>query len=233
MAELLALHGLRRLSSGPTRHALARAIAEVKVAVCDRRARARLPAVLGRAPYRLNIGCAGDNRSGWLNVDLDPRADVRLDIRRPLPLPDGSCAEICSEHVLEHLGYPGEVEDVLRDWWRVLAPGGLLSVGVPDTAYPLASYVNRANDYFAWCRTQPWSRPWNETRLDQINFHFRQQGLGFGQDHLYAYDAETLAARLTSAGFTDIAQRAYDPARDARSDTLRVDARKPGGGVQV
>ena len=45
---------------------------------------------------------------------------------------------------------------------------------------------------------------------------------------------ETLAARLTSAGFVDIAQRPYDPARDSRAYTLYVDARKPGrpGGVR-
>ena len=40
---------------------------------------------------------------------------------------------------------------------------------------------------------------------------------------------ETLAARLTSAGFVDIAQRPYDPARDSRAYTLHVDATKPRG----
>jgi len=78
------------------------------------------------------------------------------------------------------------------------------------------------------CRTQPSNPSWIETRLDQINFHFRQQGLGFGQDHLYAYDVETLAVRLTSAGFANIAERPYDPARDSRPYTIYVDARKPG-----
>jgi len=166
LAEILALHALMRLTSGPARRALGRAIGELKVAVCDRRARAQLAAA-GRAPHRLNIGCGEKLRPGWLNIDLDPRADLRLDIRRPLPFPEGSCAEIYSEHVLAHLAYPGEVEEVLRDWWRVLAPGGTLSVGVPDTVYPLASYVNEVEDYFAWCRTQPWNPPWIETRLDQ------------------------------------------------------------------
>ena len=234
LAEILALHALMRLTSGPARRAVGRAIGELKVAVCDRRARAQRATHVARAPHRLNIGCGENLRPGWLNIDLDPRADLRLDIRRPLPFPGGTCAEIYSEHVLEHLAYPGEVEEVLRDWWRVLAPGGTLSVGVPDTVYPLASYVNQVDDYFAWCRTQPWNPSWIETRLDQINFHFRQQGLGFGQDHLYAYDVETLAARLTSAGFVDIAQRPYDPARDSRPYTLYLDARKPGrpGGVR-
>ena len=73
----------------------------------------------------------------------------------------------------------------------------------------------------------PQSRTRDETRMDQINFHFRQQGLGFGQDHLYAYDLETLTARLTAAGFVDIAHRPHDPARDSRPGTLYVDARKP------
>jgi hypothetical protein len=54
--------------------------------------------------------------------------------------------------------------------------------------------------YFDWCRAQPWSRPWVITRLDQINFHFRQQQIGFGQDHRYAYDVETgFAMRPASA----------------------------------
>src|SRR5438093_1373845 len=155
LAEILGLHALMRLTSGPARRALGRAIGELKVAVCDRRARAQRATRVGRAPHRLNIGCGEKLRRGWLNIDLDPRADLRLDIRRPLPFREGSCAEIYSEHVLEHLAYPGEVEEVLRDWWRVLVPGGMLSVGVPDTGYPLACYANNNDDYFAWCRAQP------------------------------------------------------------------------------
>src|SRR5438093_9313297 len=164
-----------RLTSGPARRALGWAIGELKVAVCDRQARAQ---AAGRTPHRLNIGCGEKLRPGWLNIDLDLRADLRLDIRRPLPFPEGSCAEIYSEHVLEHLAYPGEVEEVLRDWWRILAPGGTLSIGVPDTVYPLVSYVNGLDDYFALCRTQSGYTRWKETRLIQGNFH--STTLGFG-----------------------------------------------------
>jgi len=160
---------------------------------------------------------------------LGAGADLRLDIRRPLPFADSSCAEIYCEHLLEHLAYPGEVLTVLRDWHRVLVLGGRLSVGVPDTVAPLRDYVTGARDYFEWCRTHPWYPPWIETRMDQINFHFRQQGLGFGLDHLYAYDLDTLAARLTAVGFTDIAERPFDPSRDSRPRTLYVDATKATG----
>jgi len=192
-----------------------------------RRARRTLHGARG---VRLNLGSGGRARPGWMNLDLDRGGELRLDLRRPLPLPDASCAEIYSEHVLEHLAYPGEVEAVLRDWFRVLAPGGVLSLGVPDTEWPLVSYVNGNDEYFDWCRRQPWCPPWIETRLDQINFHFRQQIPEFGAAHRYAYDFETLAARLDAAGFADVVRRAFDPASDAeerRVGTLYVRATRP------
>jgi predicted SAM-dependent methyltransferase len=198
------------------------------MAVCHRQACGKVRALLARTePVRLNIGCGAVTRPGWINVDLDGRADLRLDVRRPLPLREASVVEIYCEHLLEHLAFPGEVETVLQDWCRVLAPGGLLSVGVPETADVLQAYVSGDGRYFDWCRAQPWNPSWIETRLDQINFHFRQQGIGFGQDHRYAYDLETLSARLTEAGFVDIRHRPFDPQRDSRPGTLYVDARKP------
>ena len=76
LAAILALQALMRLTSGPARRAVGRAIGELKVAVCDRRARAQRATHVGRAPHRLNIDCGGKLRPGWLNIDLDPRADL-------------------------------------------------------------------------------------------------------------------------------------------------------------
>src|SRR5207247_3223757 len=132
-----------------------------------RRARRTLHGARG---VRLNLGSGGRARPGWMNLDLDRGGELRLDLRRPLPLPDASCAEIYAEHVLEHLAYPGEVEQVLADWFRVLASGGTVSLGVPDTEWPLRAYVSGDDGYFAWCRTQPWHRDWVRTRLDTINY---------------------------------------------------------------
>ena len=47
-------------------------------------------------------------------------------------LADASCAEIYASHVLEHLGYNGELQETLKGFHRVLAPGGRLRVSVPD-----------------------------------------------------------------------------------------------------
>ena len=45
---------------------------------------------------------------------------------------DGSFAELYASHVLEHLDHKGEMQAALREWLRVLAPGGRLYVSVPD-----------------------------------------------------------------------------------------------------
>ena len=51
LSEILALHALMRLTSGPARRALGRAIGELKVAVCDRQALAERGRAVGCAPH--------------------------------------------------------------------------------------------------------------------------------------------------------------------------------------
>jgi len=133
-----------RVAPPSARATCRRAVEEIVVAIRHREGTRQARRLLGaRAPHRLNIGCGGNIRPGWINVDLNPCADIALDIRQPLPFPDASCSELYSEHTLEHLRYPGEVEIALRDWLRVLIPGGKLSVGVPETAFLLLSYGGR------------------------------------------------------------------------------------------
>jgi predicted SAM-dependent methyltransferase len=228
-AGRIALRTLTRLMPQAIRPTLRRARAEMAAALRHDDATRRARSLHWDTPLRMNLGCGPNPRAGWLNVDLVPGADLTLDIRRPLPFPDASCAEIYAEHVLEHLAYPGEVEQVLADWFRVLARGGTVSLGVPDTESALRAYVSGDDGYFAWCRTQPWHRDWVRTRLDTINYLFRQQSPTFGEAHLYAYDFETLAERLVAAGFVDVTQRPFDPtfdSEDRRIGTLYVRATK-------
>ncbi len=228
LAAIAGLETLKRCTTGATRRAVVTAILELKVDICQRRGTARAARlVASNRTVRLNLGCGATRRPGWVGVDMRPDADLQLDLRRPLPFPDRSCAELYAEHVVEHLAYPGEVEAVLRDWYRILVPGGRVSVGVPDTAEPLACYVNGEQEYFDRFRAIGDYPPWNVTRLDHVNYHFRQQAVGFGQDHLYAYDLETLTDRLSRAGFVAVQRRDFDPERDSRPGTLYVDAVKP------
>ncbi|MGH7629364.1 MAG: class I SAM-dependent methyltransferase [Gemmatimonadales bacterium] len=161
-----------------------------------------------------------------MNIDLGPKAVLRLDLREELPFPDGSVAIIYSEHFFEHLEYPREVKHLLGESMRVLKPGGLFGMGVPDTAFALEAYVHGHEEFFRISRERGWHPAWCRTRMHQINYHFRQDG-----EHKWQYDLETLTQVLTDAGFVDVARRPFDASLDSeyrRWGTLYVDARKPG-----
>ena len=172
---------------------------------------------------KLNIGCGPNRKLGWLNIDLfSPQADLALDMREPIPFRDNSAAIIYSEHFFEHLDYPDPAKRFLKECHRILKPGGTFSVGVPDTEWPLQAYVGPDDkNYFAWSKANCLPE-WCQTRIDDINYHFRQDG-----EHRFAYDYETLNFALTEAGFSNIKQRSFDANLDTeqrRIGTLYVDA---------
>jgi predicted SAM-dependent methyltransferase len=81
-------------------------------------------------PLRLNLGCGLTQVAGFLGVDLDPELhpDVVADVES-LPFEDDSVDEIYASHVLEHVPYDSPA---LTEWNRVLKPGGLITIIVPD-----------------------------------------------------------------------------------------------------
>lgn len=83
---------------------------------------------------RLNVGCGPDLREGWWNGDLRPvegaehfDASYASDWCR---FGNETAQEISLRHVLEHLNARG-IEVAMRHSYRVLEPGGTLTVEVP------------------------------------------------------------------------------------------------------
>lgn len=83
----------------------------------------------------LNLGCGGDYRDGWVNVDLDPtgslKIDRQMDFRKiPWPLEDASFGLVYMGNVIEHIPheFPGVEKNgfiaVLEEIHRILRPGG-------------------------------------------------------------------------------------------------------------
>jgi len=79
---------------------------------------------------KINVGCGFRKIEGFVNLDIDRRCnpDILCDITAGLPYKDGSLDYIYTSHCLEHMW---NVEDVIKDFHRVLKPGGVLEITVP------------------------------------------------------------------------------------------------------
>ena len=91
---------------------------------------------------KLNIGCGDRYAKGWVNVDFHPcgRSVARVNILRGLPYSAESFDAVYSSHVLEH--FPRETSlRLLLEMRRVLKPGGIVRVVVPDLEETCREYL--------------------------------------------------------------------------------------------
>jgi len=83
---------------------------------------------------RLNFGSANDNIEGFKNVDAlewGGNTDIIWDLTKyPYPFDDEVADEIRAVELLEHISFR-ETINVLREWHRILKPGGKLHIQVP------------------------------------------------------------------------------------------------------
>jgi predicted SAM-dependent methyltransferase len=195
--------------------------------------RAKVRRIRAEKELNLNVGSGGRGLPGWLNTDAIAHPSDQTfscDIRRRLPMTDGSVARIFAEHVIEHIDFRHELPAVLREFRRVLKPGGWIRIIVPDGRRFAEAYLT--NDPMLWSslgfKALPADMP---TPMAMLNHVFHQGG-----EHHFAYDFETMAWVLKSEGFADIRQRAFgessDPilAIDRREHacySLYVEARNP------
>ncbi|MDI1335066.1 MAG: methyltransferase domain-containing protein [Lacunisphaera sp.] len=162
----------------------------------------------------LNVGSGGRGRADWINLDVSPRhADITCthDLRRPLPLADGSVRRVFAEHVIEHLDFHDDVPRVLVEFRRVLEPGGAVRIIVPDTERFIAAYGEAG--------PAPWIRlgftgglpAGMENPIEMLNHVFHQGG-----EHCFGWDFAAMRTALLKAGFVSVTRQAFgrsvDPA---------------------
>jgi len=203
------------------------------------------PGVTDAVELKLNIGCGTSGIEGWVNIDNSPsillsrlplgkrifhtpdwpRGVRRADVRKRIPFPDSSVLYIYSSHTFEHFTYE-ESSAVARECLRVLKPGGILRIVVPDLGMLVRDYLADAPNPMASHRFI--SRLMLTSDLRDI--------VHAGAHHKQMFDGRSLVHMLQGAGFptpqlavfggSQIPEIAKIELESRRSESLYVEAKK-------
>lgn len=99
------------------------------------------------SPIMLNLASQGEIIDGFINIDQNPQKDkeIKGDIRK-LNYKDNSIEIIIAKNILQVFSHR-EFSQILKEWNRVLKPGGTLLLSVPDLKSILTAYVQGKLDF--------------------------------------------------------------------------------------
>lgn len=160
---------------------------------------------------KINIGCGLSGIPGWHNIDNSPTIPLsripfarrflklpdwprdvrRYDVRKGLPYSDASVQYIYSSHTFEHFTWDESLV-IARECFRVLVPGGILRIVVPDLAICVREYTSD-RDALA-----------SHHLLNRLSLrHTLHDALHPGSNHSQMFDARSLTHLLQLAGFSN------------------------------
>lgn len=95
---------------------------------------------------KLHLGCGKRHIPGFVHVDAIPfpHVDYVRDVTDLSCFETDSCDLIYACHLVEHFPRNG-VDEVLKEWQRVLRPGGVLRIAVPDLEATCEVYSQTKN----------------------------------------------------------------------------------------
>ena len=157
---------------------------------------------------RLHLGCGSVRLEGYVNLDKYPTkgADRVMPADR-LYYDDASVDEIYTSHMIEHLS-PEELESAVREWRRVLKPGGKITVRCPNFEVYLREWLAGDDEYRVG-----WGR---------INI-FGHSGRGEGMWHHLGFTPGVLGRIFENHGFHTLKSEA-SPTRPEYDNTVEYRA---------
>lgn len=222
---------------------------------------------------KLNVGCGLDAVPGWENLDNSwslvvsshgllrvgfdilervtrrrlytrfPAGVRRHDVTKGLPYPSESVAVIYSSHMLEHLPRR-DVERFLREAYRVLVPGGVLRLALPDLERKARAYLGFIEQVRQGCHTarvpadefvrstllgleESWSL---RNPISLVRFLLARER------HCWMWDAPSLMILLRQIGFSEVRETGFRESwidevhlldlESRRDESFYVEARK-------
>jgi len=180
-------------------------------------------------PCKIEVGSGGNPQPGYVHVDVDetmPHLEAVCKMgKEALPFPENCAIELLSNHSIEHCSWL-DVEFVVRDWFRVLQPGGRVFLRTPDL------------DFI--CRTLLEGKTTREAALDESNMvrifgdcgpaEWANIKLFAGQDypgnfHMFCLNMDMATRLFTRCGFKKISRLNIQPVFSPGE--LQIEAFKP------
>lgn len=145
---------------------------------------------------KVQFGCGDNFLEGWKNL-----REHESDITKTLRFDNESVDFILAEHVLEHVT-PQDGYRFLRECLRILKPGGVVRIIVPDIdkIWRMPSDEYRAlvkHELPKWWPVIGWNVPENHTPSDRELI----ETLIFCHGHRSVYTADLLETLMETAGF--------------------------------
>lgn len=121
---------------------------------------------------------------------------IWADATKHIPLPDNCVEALYTSHMVEHLDR-NEVILFLREARRLLAPHGVLRIGVPDLRKLVSQYVTEG-DADSFLEATLLTREMPKTILGRLQY------LAIGdRHHLWMYDGPSMIRLLSTTGFKE------------------------------
>mgnify|MGYP000938639507 CR=1 FL=1 len=144
---------------------------------------------------RLNLGCGQVVEYGYVNCDIRPGPGVDVvcsivDLSKHFN--ESSADEIKLRHVLEHVP-PDDARTALREFHKVLRPGGFVRIIVPDLVFHARQLLGQVKSSAEDQRRHVWASLYGWRRTDL--------GGDAHDAHHWGYDEQELRTFLEAAGF--------------------------------
>jgi hypothetical protein len=165
---------------------------------------------------RLNWGCGPRGEPTWINSDIKSGPDIHLvgDIRDGLALPDGCMHYVVSIHALPMIPIP-DLVPTLGELRRVLEPGGVLRLGLPDLERGLDAWQRGDRDYFLV----------PDADAATLSGKFITQLLWYGYT-VSLFTKEWAEELLTKAGFSEVRLCSFQQSGSAHIGITELDNRE-------
>lgn len=183
---------------------------------------------MDNAIKRLNWGCGQYGEPGWINSDIKdgPGIDISADILKGLPLEDGFLDYAVSIHALPEIPYP-DIVPVMHELRRVLKPGGVLRLALPDLDKNIQAYLRGDRTYF--CPPDSESGPEfmgiPDEDISSLGGKFIVQLIWYGYVRTL-FTADFIEELLLKSGFREVHHCAYRETRSPYVGIIELDNRE-------